>query len=678
MTRKKYNNLSLSLLLIISSLITSCNINNDQKIDTSTIKIDSTLFWINLSKKKNLKLEKRKTYLYKAYRHININKIDSSQNRKLIKIAFQAYKLEDTSFFKEVNLEALKISKKLQDTFNIAKTHWNYGNFFTKKNKMDSAYYHFSKALTNFSAIKHEYNSGRMLYNMAFIQGEIKNYTGSEISTFHAISKFKPLKKNQNIYWCYNHLGNIFKNLEEYDRSILYHNKALDLLKKIKNKRTYREGSLNNLSLVYQKQGNYEKAIFHLEEALKNDSIKIKNIYLYARLIDNLAYIKLLNGDSTNLFNEFNIALKIRDSLHNKTDITISKIHISEYFAKYQDTLKAIDYAKDALYLSKDVKNNRDILASLKLLSVIDIINTDAYLNNYISLSDSLQKEERKIRDKFTRIQYETDEYIQETKILSKQKNQILIGSFFVIAILTLLFYIKKQQARNKELYLEQKQQKANEEIYKLMLAQQSKKNEGKIQERNRIAEELHDGILGKLFGTRMGLGFLDVKNDEAVQKKYKSFLDEMQVIEKEIRTISHDLKDNLLKNDQDYIEILRALLNEQKKITGIDSELQADASIPWNTMDNSVQMNLYRLIQEALQNINKHAHATKVEVNFSLQDKNLLLTIKDNGTGFDTQRMKKGIGIKNMFSRVQKLGGIFKIDSTPGHGTNIEIKIPV
>jgi len=665
------------ILFQIIFLLSGCRNENNQIIDPNIVETDSINYWISLSKNKSLKIDHRKDYLLKAY-HINSKLEDSIKNRNLLKIAFEAYKLKDTSVFIKANLEALKISKKLQYTFGIADTHWNFGNFFTKGARMDSAYYHYNKAFLNFNSIKHEYYSGKMLYNMAFIQSRFKNYLESEILIFQAISKFESLKKDFNIYQSYNRLGLIFTELKEYEKAIFYHNKALDYLKKGKNKKTYINGSLNNIGLVYQKSGDFKTAIQYFEKALEKDSVKIKNINLYARLIDNLAYTKFLNGDTEKVLNEFNIALKIRDSLHNKTDVTISKIHLAEYFAKNKDTLNAIDHAKSALDLSRNVKNNRDILASLKLLSVIDKANTDIYLSNYISLTDSLQTEERKVRDKFTRIQYETDEYIQETKILSKQKNQILIGSFFIIAILTLLFYMKKQQARNKELYLEQKQQKANEEIYKLMLEQQTKKNEGKIQERNRIAEELHDGVLGRLFGTRMGMGFLDVNGDTDAQKKYQSFLDEMQGIEKEIRSISHELKDNLLKDDQSFIEILKTLLSEQKKITGIDSELQADASIPWNTMDNSVQMNLYRLIQEALQNINKHAHATKVEVIFSMYKEILHLTIKDDGVGFDVQKAKKGIGIKNMISRVQKLGGVLKIDSTPGHGTSIEIKIPV
>lgn len=664
------------LLFQIIFLLSGCRYENNQIIDSNIIETDSINYWIGLSMDRSLRLDNRKDYLLKAY-HLNSKLEDSIKNKNLLKIAFEAYKLKDTPVFIKANLEALKISKKLKDTFGVADTHWNFGNFFTKGAKMDSAYYHYNKAFINFNSIKHEYYSGKMLYNMAFIQSRSKNYIESEILTFQAISKFESLKKSFNIYQSYNRLGLIYTELEEYKKSIFYHNKALDYLKKVKDKKTFKEGSLNNIGLVYQENGDFKKAIQYFDKALENDSLKIKNINLYARLVDNLAYNKFLNGDTTNLINEFNTALKIRDSQHNKSGVVISNLHLAEYIATNKDILKALDYAKFALGLSKDIRNNRDILASLKLLSDIDKVNTGSYLNEYISLTDSLQQQERKVRNKFTRIQFETDEYIQETKELSKQRNWIIITSFLILTIVSLLYYFINQKAKNKALILENEQQKANEEIYELMLSQQSKMEEGKLQERKRISQDLHDGVLGNLYGTRIGLDFLDIKGNDETIKKHQSFLDEMQEIEKEIRTISHELKNELLPSEHNVIKIIDILLEKQSKISKFEYELSNDDLIHWDDIDNNVKINIYRIIQEAIQNINKYAKASIVKINFSLDKEMLHLTIKDDGVGFDVKRIKKGIGLKNMTSRAQKLAGVFRINSKINRGTTIDISIP-
>src|SRR5690606_27519289 len=115
-------------------------------------------------------------------------------------------------------------------------------------------------------------------------------------------------------------------------------------------------------------------------------------------------------------------------------------------------------------------------------------------------------------REQFARIRFETDEYIQENEQLLLERTIVFVLGIGLIVILSLLYFLRLQRVRNKQLLLEKEQQIANEEIYKLMLAQQSKLEEGRLNERFRISEELHDGVLSKIYGTRMGLGLLDIE----------------------------------------------------------------------------------------------------------------------------------------------------------------------
>ena len=90
----------------------------------------------------------------------------------------------------------------------------------------------------------------------------------------------------------------------------------------------------------------------------------------------------------------------------------------------------------------------------------------------------------------------------------------IVIIGLIVILIFALLFIIKGQRTKNKVLHFESEQRKANEDIYALMLKQHAKIEEGRLQERHRISEELHDGILNKLLGSRLGLEYLSLKQE--------------------------------------------------------------------------------------------------------------------------------------------------------------------
>ena len=659
-------------------LLLSCKNEIQNKYRINTNRIDSISTLVDKSRKTTLAENQRKEFLNAAYELCTSIKSDSLKTKALLKVAYAASKLGDTSFFKIVNRTAQEACIKAKDTFGIADTHWNFGAFYTNRIVLDSAYFHYHKAYENFRSINHSYNSARMLYNMAVIQKDIKDYTGSEILTFQAIKKFDDLNKPINMYLCYNLLGVIFKEIKEYNKAIYYNEKALVYLNDVENKGTFKEGNFNNLGLIYQKLNKYDESILYFKRALKNDNLKSLNINLYARLLDNMAYSKLLKKDSIDLYPLFYKALIIRDSAGNNFDLSISKYHLSKYYLFLRDTAKAIPSALDSYKLATEVKNNKIVLKSLKLLAEIDHENSDQYFESYISLNDILQNQERQQRNKFTRIRFETDEYIEETERLSTEKKIVAAGSIVVVLISSLLFLIKVQRTKNKELLFDKNQQKANEEIYRLMLRQQVRLEEGKINERNRIAGDLHDGVLGRIFGTRMGLGFLSLKGEENTLKKHKDFIEELQKIEKEIRDISHELKAECFTTGFNFIILVEDLLKSQSKIGQFEYTLFSDENIAWNSINEHVKINCYRILQEAIYNVNKHAEASQLEVHFKLEDHVMQLLIQDNGLGFNTRKKRKGIGIKNIKKRAKNINAKFVLKSTLTKGTSLELSIPV
>ncbi|WP_147296395.1 tetratricopeptide repeat-containing sensor histidine kinase [Lutibacter oceani] len=577
-----------------------------------------------------------------------------------------------------MNRGSLKLATKLNDFFKMGDAHWNFGNYYTDIEVVDSAYYHFHKAYENFKIAKHDYYTAKMLYNMAFIQGRLKDYTGSEVLIFEAITRFEKEKKYEMLYQSYNYLGLIYSNLEEFDKAVFYHNKAIDYLKNVNDKKNFKEWSLSNLGLVYQKLNNFEKAIQNFQKALKYRDLKTQDPNFYARLIDNIAYTKFLRGDTINIAEDLYKSLYIRDSLNNISGLVISKRHLSEFFAAKKDTTLAIKLANDAYNLAGQVDNNRDKLATLLLLSNVDNSKSNKYLKEYVHLNDSLQIEDRKIRNKFTRIRFETDEYIQETEKLSKEKVLISLGGFLTIVILTFAYIMRVQRTRNKELLFEKEQQKSNHEIFSLMLKQQSKLEEGRLKERHRISEDLHDGVLGKIFGARLGLGFLNIKGDTITIEKHKYYIDELQNIEKEIRTISHELKNEILSSKEDFSKIIEDLIEKKTKLDGLEYDFYCSQNIFWDSINDDIKINFYRILQEAIQNIIKYAKASSVEVSIDRDKDQLELFIKDNGIGFDIHDKRKGIGLKNMESRAKKLQGILKVNSIKNNGTTIFVRCPI
>ncbi len=627
----------------------------------------------------SLPAHEQKIALEEQFRRIsNKSLTDSTRYDYLSILAYKAFALEQKELFKTANSTAERIAQRLGDTSRMADAHWNYGAYFLQEQVYDSAYYHYKQASELYEQKQNWYYTGKMLYNMAFIRSRLRDYTGSEILIIRAISHFKKVNRDKQLYESYNLLGIIYKELEEYDRAHFYNDEAFDYLEKLPDNFSMHAGYLNNAGVIHQKQGKYEFAIEKFNEALQKFDLERKNKNLYARLIDNRAFSQLhLKMDET-VLTDLTRSYQYRDSLQNESGMVISNLHFSEYYAKINDTNQAIRYAQRASVLAKEIGNNRDYLMSLKLLASLDQQQANDYLQTYTTLSDSLIQAERQWRNKFARIDFETDEYIQETKRLEQQNTWILWLSAGLLLILSLAYFLTRQYARNKQLLFESEQQKANEQIYLLALRQQSKMEEGRIQERRRISEDLHDGILGKLFGTRLNLGFLNLKGDQETKQLHKKYLEELQTIEKEIRAISHELKYEMTDSGMGFHTLVNNLLESRGTLGNFEYTLSRSDNLNWEEIDEKIKVNLYRIIQEALQNIVKYSKATHVTIDFQKELNHLQLMICDNGIGFNSNRSSRGIGLKNMRSRTEKLLGTFEIKSEPNDGTKISVQIPL
>ena len=269
------------------------------------------------------------------------------------------------------------------------------------------------------------------------------------------------------------------------------------------------------------------------------------------------------------------------------------------------------------------------------------------------------------------------EEEVKEKNSNLTTKNRNLLYGLVGFAIVGLLLYlVKAQKNKNKALVYKQRQQKANEEIYNLMISQQSTIEVGRVREKKRVAQELHDGVLGRMFGLRINLDSLNKFDDTTAVEKRNNYLLELKNIEQDIREISHDLsreKSELINN---FVAILNNLFEDQKKTFESKLISSIEPSIQWDLISNATKINLYRIIQECLQNINKYANANTITIKLKKEENNLILEIVDDGIGFNGNKAKKGIGLQNIRSRAQECNGTAEINSKLGEGTTIKVAI--
>ncbi|WP_037315516.1 sensor histidine kinase [Salegentibacter sp. Hel_I_6] len=602
---------------------------------------------------------------------------DSLKNKFLLDIAYEFYIRKDSSCFRYWNSQAKDMAVKYGLKKNIALTNWDLGNFFYREHIIDSSYYHYNLAYEQYLDANDDLKAGRMLLNMAILQEKVKDYIGSENSTFQALDLIENSTESQNyVYPANNNLGIIYNGLEDYSEALTYHWKALGNAKSLQDPiRTAR--SYNNIGVVYQKLKDHDNSILNYTRALQIDSIYQKEASLFAMLTDNLGYSEFKLGNYQIASFLFQKALKIRDSIQHESGIVINKLHLGEYYLENGDTTQALQYTLEANSLAADTRNNRDLLASYLQLAKIEPEKAPSYLDSYIHLNDSLLNEERAIRNKFARIRFETDQYIQKTQQLSNEKLWLGLIAVILGASLFLLYLLTNQKAKNKELKFQKEQQEYNEDIYKLLLKQQTKLEEGRQEERARISSELHDGVLGKLFGIRMNFGLLNLKAPNQVSEKYHLLLEKLQHTEEEIRQISHNLISEVSDSHLNFAKLLEQLVADYRSLTCAAINFNFDEDIDGELIDENIQINYYRILQEALQNVVKHAEANKVNVKIYRREDFLFMEILDDGKGFDERKKVKGIGLKNMKDRMEKIGGQFEFQ-TSATGTKLlfEVKI--
>lgn len=199
--------------------------------------------------------------------------------------------------------------------------------------------------------------------------------------------------------------------------------------------------------------------------------------------------------------------------------------------------------------------------------------------------------------------------------------------------------------------------------------------------ERKRFAKDLHDGLGPLLSTVKMSVSSLAQvehdKNSQAIVENTEMVINEAI---KSLKEISDNLSPHVLNN----FGLLRALRNFINKIN-ITKAIQIDlkSNLATERFETNIEVILYRVLCELINNTIKHAQAKKIDISLTKDEKNLTIVYRDNGQGFDidkqlSQPQNSGMGFSNIFSRINSLKGEIAVDSQPGKGTQVSIKVKI
>jgi len=270
---------------------------------------------------------------------------------------------------------------------------------------------------------------------------------------------------------------------------------------------------------------------------------------------------------------------------------------------------------------------------------------------------------------------FDTERKEQQIKILLAEsqlhearllKNRFMIGSIIVLTLIILIAILIYNSRKRYKLKAEM-----SHEIQQLQKEQFNLIVDGQEKERKRIARELHDG-LGQLLSTiHLSLSSMDVQN-----KQVNSSLHLMDQAISDVRNISHNMMPNALISSG-LVPALEDMIHRINSSGKVRANFSSRVNLE---TDENIAVAIYRITQEVVNNTLKHSMATELSLNIESVDSKIQLNISDNGKGFETKGSKEndGLGLKNIHSRVDLLGGQIDIMSEPGEGTQFKIILPI
>lgn len=422
--------------------------------------------------------------------------------------------------------------------------------------------------------------------------------------------------------------------------------------------------SLYRLAAIYLRNAEEELSLEKLNEATsvirdKKGRLYANVLYLKGVIFGLLAKRKKTYLDSATTY--LSEARNIYKSVDPSFFITLS-IEDAKLKSQNEDFDSAINGLEEII--QNESLSNEQSIRAYSLLS-------DAYLNiedfenayKYKNLeNDSLRF--NFAQDRFQQAaeiteDYRTDKQLdqaEETALIQSQKAK----TFGIVALILLLVL-----AISYLIFLQTIQRKKLENLQAVVL--------GEEQERRRLAKDLHDGIGVLLTSIRMRLSnFEDTVDD---QESYHQSLEQIDKACTEVRRVSHNLSPASLEK----LGLEEAILDLADQIN-LSSDLEMSTKVEWTAskLNSEDEVLVYRIIQELINNSLKYAEASKLMLSITEAHESIKLDYSDNGKGFDKQKIKPGIGLKSIASRLDILKGKMSYISQLGKGTHFEISIPI
>jgi two-component system NarL family sensor kinase len=661
---KKVVSLFISIIIMLSFL--ACNDKKESTIvykKPALEKLDATCTW--LRKGGNFLKEDYMPVFYKYYNE-KIKEQDYLKAAKALELVAwntASYVSYDQRLFQTISDFSKKYRSEVPEN-NTRFIDMYFGDYYTDKGNLKKAIECYAKNTTG-EVVDYQscFFKADGYRTIAWCNTHLGNLNLALENELLALKYFKKTDQIANVGAVYSGLAAIYQSSKEYDKSEDFLNKAIATFSKDK-----KENMGNIFIALYNKMNLYDRSMNYTKMNPLVDSVYFA--FKKSKLIDPSIKISINTYYVHRILDQGKVAEAkiILDSLEPEVLSLNSKVSTQEYTvglasleSKQHKGIKNTKLILEAIQQLKADENYtrvRDLYAVLynNAMDKNDYETSMLYKDSMYVATDSLGTKEmaQKVAelDKKYQTQAKEQEIVLQKKTITNNNTIIALLIFGLIGLLLLVIvYIIWQ--KQKKLQIE----KQNSQEYTKQLLEKTE------EERRRIASDLHDSVSHELLSLKKSFE----EKSEITNSKIDSIINDIRIISRNLHPVMFD-KIGLKASVEQLVERAQ-LVNNFLVTSDIDYT---------ETLSTSDELQLYRIIQEALSNIIKYANAVAAKISISETNTALLIEIKDNGIGFNVNEIlnsKKAFGLHNIIERSRAIGGEAKITSDK-KGTIISIEI--
>ncbi|MEM9918712.1 MAG: sensor histidine kinase [Bacteroidota bacterium] len=528
--------------------------------------------------------------------------------------------------------------------------------------------------------------------NLSFLMVERGEFLQAVQYGLKAIRFWERSGERHQLYAPYLNIASAYTENRDYEKAIAFNRKALEIARAYDDPGSVLQAGSGLATTLYENK-QYDSAYHYYNQALHysqvlQDSIAMASTY---QALGDILRIKKQTDASMDMVDQ---SIAIYQSMLDSMGLFysyLSKSRLFEMKADYQQGLLFCQMAEDVISGKgglNEYKNLNDQYTDLykakgNFAKALEYNERSYELDNQIfSEEKSRQIAEVETKYETEKLKRENAESAVENQRKTTQRNTLLIVcSLLLLTLFGSIYYYQYRQKIN-ALLQRQNEQIHQQQITELLKVQElefiSARLEGQELERERISKELHDNLGSMMVSAKWQFGNLLEKLDAGGYSK-DSLHKANELLEKtyqELRRIAFDISTGNVRR----IGIEPALKDLCQSISA-GGKLKAIVTTHAlsGKLDDKLEITIYRIIQELVSNVLKHAQASKIDIQLNQLDQELNIMVEDNGKGFKPEKITSdGMGLKNIENRVLKLNGTFSIDSGKGAGTTVLINVPL